>query len=70
MVGSVCPALSVPGIFSSGTSLKNLNSDVVGANDATVFGTERYLPNFPYLGQPYAGYDVPADNTPATVSSY
>jgi Domain of unknown function (DUF4331) len=44
--------------------------DVVGVNDATVFGTEHYLSDFPYLGQPYAGYDVPADNTPATVSSY
>jgi hypothetical protein len=44
--------------------------DIISTNDQTVFGTENYLPHFPYLGQPYAGYDVPADNSPATVSSY
>ncbi len=29
-----------------------------------------YLPDFPYLGVPHAGYDVPIDDTPAKVSSY
>jgi hypothetical protein len=38
--------------------------------DVTAENTEHYLPSFPYLGVPHAGYDVPADNTPAKVSSY
>jgi hypothetical protein len=29
-----------------------------------------YLPTFPYLGTPHAGYDVPVDNTPTKVSAY
>jgi Domain of unknown function (DUF4331) len=28
--------------------------------DQTAKGTEAYLPNFPYLGIPHSGYDVPA----------
>jgi hypothetical protein len=44
--------------------------DVINTNDPTVIGTENYLPHFPYLGQPYAGFDVPADNAPTIVSSY
>jgi hypothetical protein len=43
---------------------------IISTNDPTVMGTENYLPNFPYLGQPYSGFDVPADNTPSIVSSY
>jgi hypothetical protein len=38
--------------------------------DVTAENTMHYLPSFPYLGTPHAGYDVPADNTPAKVSSY
>jgi Domain of unknown function (DUF4331) len=38
--------------------------------DVTAENTEHYLPGFPYLGVPHAGYDVPLDNTPAKVSSY
>ena len=38
--------------------------------DVTAENTEHYLPTFPYLGVPHAGYDVPLDNTPAKVSSY
>lgn len=38
--------------------------------DVTAENTEHYLPTFPYLGVPHAGYDVPLDNTPAAVSSY
>jgi hypothetical protein len=38
--------------------------------DVTAENTEHYLPGFPYLGVPHAGFDVPADNTPAKVSSY
>ncbi|HEV2370125.1 MAG TPA: DUF4331 domain-containing protein [Acidimicrobiales bacterium] len=40
------------------------------AGDTTAMGTANYLGSFPYLGTPYAGWDVPGDNTPATVSSY
>ena len=40
------------------------------AGDVTAMGTANYLSTFPYLGTPYAGWDVPGDNTPATVSSY
>jgi hypothetical protein len=40
------------------------------ATDTTAEGTDRYLAHFPYLGQPYAGFDVPADNAPAKLSSY
>lgn len=41
------------------------------STDLTAEGTVRYLFNqFPYLGVPYAGYDVPNNNTPAQVSSY
>jgi hypothetical protein len=38
--------------------------------DVTAENTEHYLPGFPYLGVPHAGYDVPIDDTPAKVSSY
>ncbi len=38
--------------------------------DVTAENTEQYLPTFPYLGVPHAGYDVPLNNTPAEVSSY
>jgi hypothetical protein len=38
--------------------------------DVTADNTEHYLPGFPYLGVPHAGFDVPIDNTPAKVSSY
>ncbi|HEY0933906.1 MAG TPA: DUF4331 domain-containing protein [Trebonia sp.] len=38
--------------------------------DVTAENTEHYLPTFPYLGVPHAGYDVPSTNTPAKVSSY
>ncbi|MGH3630372.1 MAG: DUF4331 family protein, partial [Sciscionella sp.] len=38
--------------------------------DVTAENTVHYLPTFPYLGTPHAGYDVPADNTPAKVSAY
>ncbi|HET6793926.1 MAG TPA: DUF4331 domain-containing protein [Acidimicrobiales bacterium] len=38
--------------------------------DTTARGTANYLPSFPYLGQPYSGYDVPADNLPTALSSY
>jgi hypothetical protein len=38
--------------------------------DVTAENTEHYLPTFPYLGVPHAGYDVPLDDTPAKVSSY
>jgi hypothetical protein len=41
-----------------------------GPNDINAEGTAQYLPSFPYLGQPYAGWDVPADDTPTMVSSY
>ena len=41
-----------------------------GPNDLNAEGTAQYLPSFPYLGEPYAGWDVPADNTPTMVSSY
>jgi hypothetical protein len=43
---------------------------IVSSNDMTVFGTENYLSSFPYLGQPYAGYDVPSDDTATKLSSY
>jgi hypothetical protein len=43
---------------------------IVTSNDMTVFGTENYLSEFPYLGQPYAGYDVPSDDTATKLSSY
>jgi hypothetical protein len=38
--------------------------------DVTAENTEHYLPGFPYLGVPHAGFDVPLDNTPARVSTY
>ncbi len=38
--------------------------------DVTAENTEHYLPVFPYLGVPHAGFDQPADNKPAKVSSY
>ena len=38
--------------------------------DVTANNTEHYLPSFPYLGVPHAGYDVPIDDTPVKVSSY
>ncbi len=38
--------------------------------DVTAENTMHYLPTFPYLGVPHAGFDVPATNTPAKVSSY
>ncbi|HET6809456.1 MAG TPA: DUF4331 domain-containing protein [Acidimicrobiales bacterium] len=41
-----------------------------GPNDLHAEGTAQYLGSFPYLGQPYAGWDVPADDTPTMVSSY
>jgi hypothetical protein len=44
--------------------------DIINTNDPTVQGTEHYLSSFPYLGQPYAGFDVPNDNTPSVVSAY
>jgi hypothetical protein len=37
-----------------------------GGNDLTALGTERYLPTFPYLGQPYSGWSNPAA-TPVSV---
>ncbi|HXQ18466.1 MAG TPA: DUF4331 domain-containing protein [Acidimicrobiales bacterium] len=43
---------------------------IVNSNDPSVIGTENYLGSFPYLGQPYAGFDVPADNSPSILSSY
>jgi hypothetical protein len=30
------------------------------ATDQAAKGTENYLPNFPYLGTPHSGYEVPA----------
>ena len=38
--------------------------------DVTAENTEHYLPAFPYLGVPHAGFDVPVDDTPAKVSTY
>ena len=38
--------------------------------DVTAENTEHYLPTFPYLGVPHAGFDVPANDTPAKVSTY
>jgi Domain of unknown function (DUF4331) len=38
--------------------------------DVTAENTVHYLPGFPYLGVPHAGFDVPIDDTPAKVSSY
>ena len=39
--------------------------------DLTARNTEHYLPTFPYLGTPHAGYDAPADdNTPFPVNVY
>lgn len=38
--------------------------------DLTAEGTVRYLNQFPYLPQPYAGYDVPDNNTPAPTNVY
>ncbi len=38
--------------------------------DVTAENTEHYLPTFPYLGVPHAGYDVPVDDKPAKVSTY
>ncbi|MHB1912614.1 MAG: DUF4331 family protein, partial [Acidimicrobiales bacterium] len=38
--------------------------------DTTAMGTANYLSSFPYLGQPYAGFDVPGDNTPTPVNGY
>lgn len=46
------------------------NGLVQDPTDLTARGTERYLATFPYLGQPYAGYDVPDNDDPAPVSSY
>lgn len=40
------------------------------STDITAEGTVRYIYQFPYLGVPYAGYDVPDNDTPAVVSSY
>ena len=31
-----------------------------GPTDLTAMGTENYLPNFPYLGTPYQGFEVPS----------
>jgi hypothetical protein len=39
-------------------------------NDTSARGTENYLSAFPYLGQPYAGFDVPDDNVPTPVAAY
>jgi hypothetical protein len=39
-------------------------------NDVTAKNTVHYLPNFPYLGTPHAGYDVPSTNEPVPVTSY
>jgi hypothetical protein len=49
-----------------------LVSDGLTSNgtDTTAMGTANYLPAFPYLGTPHAGWDVPADDSPALVSSY
>ena len=41
-----------------------------GPGDFNANGTAQYLPAFPYLGQPYAGWDVPADDSPTMVTSY
>jgi hypothetical protein len=38
--------------------------------DLTARNTQHYLPAFPYLGTPHAGFDVPVDNAPAKVSTY
>jgi hypothetical protein len=38
--------------------------------DVTAENTEHYLPTFPYLGVPHAGFDVPVDNTPVKTSTY
>lgn len=38
--------------------------------DTTAMGTANYLTRFPYLGTPYAGFDVPSDDAPAMASSY
>src|ERR1700749_281038 len=38
--------------------------------DVTAENTDHYLPGFPYLGVPHAGFDVPATDTPAKASSY
>ena len=40
------------------------------ATDTTAMGTANYIAAFPYLGTPYSGFDVPADNTPAVMSTY
>ncbi|MGH9074213.1 MAG: DUF4331 domain-containing protein [Acidimicrobiales bacterium] len=40
------------------------------ANDTTGRSTESYLSTFPYLGTPYAGYDIPDNDVPAPTSSY
>jgi hypothetical protein len=67
IAGATYP-LVVPGYTPDGAA--GAIYDIINTNDQTVLGTENYLPRFPYLGQPYSGYDVPADNTPSTVSSY
>jgi hypothetical protein len=41
-----------------------------GPADLSARGTERYLPDFPYLGTPHSGYDVPATSVHAPVTSY
>ena len=44
-VGSACPTLSVPGMRSSGTKRKNLNSDVVVANDPIPSVSKKFVTN-------------------------
>ncbi|HVA44073.1 MAG TPA: DUF4331 domain-containing protein [Acidimicrobiales bacterium] len=40
------------------------------ATDTTAMGTANYLSRFPYLGTPYAGFDIPSDDSPAMASTY
>lgn len=39
-------------------------------SDTSARSTESYLSQFPYLGHPYSGFDVPDTNVPAPASSY
>ena len=40
------------------------------ATDVTANGTANYLSSFPYLANPWSGFDVPDNNVPAPASSY
>jgi len=53
-----------PAAGAIGSGITSSNTDLTAGN------TVHYLPNFPYLGNPHSGFDVPFSNTPAPDTAY